>query len=184
MTKAPTPTEMSNRQSDNTNNATKISIKQRLQTNLKRSVEVTTAIQLVWLTWFTGPPSHSPQQPCNQKDTRRRGRNDEPCTNLRRDDKVLSFVHSDYYSALLQPLDLSSRVEYAKHSLLFEMSLDFLCIYYNQHLCIKFVFSIRLKLLLVLGLCMEVYLYLFLNICLFIAQLLQEVGRFGPLTLG
>ena len=139
----------------------KSSIKQRLQTDLKRSVGVTTAIQLVWLTWFTGPPSHSPQQPCNQKDTRKRVQNDEPSTNLRRDDKVLSFVHSDYYSALLQPLDLSSRVEYAEHSLLLRRSLDFLCIYYHQHLCIKFVFSIRLSLLLVLGLYIEVYLYSF-----------------------
>ena len=47
----------------------KSSIKQQLQTDLGRSVGVTTATQLVWLTWFTGPPSHSPQQPCNQKDT-------------------------------------------------------------------------------------------------------------------
>ena len=47
----------------------KSSIKRRLRTDLGRSVGVTTAIQLVWLTWFTGPPSHSPQQPCNQKDT-------------------------------------------------------------------------------------------------------------------
>ena len=69
MTKAPTPTEMSKGQSDNTNNATESSIKQRLRTDLGWSVGVTTATQLVWLTWFTGPPSHSPQQPCNQKDT-------------------------------------------------------------------------------------------------------------------
>ena len=47
----------------------KSSIKQQLRTDLGRSVGVTTATQLVWLTWFTGPPSHSPQQPCNQKDT-------------------------------------------------------------------------------------------------------------------
>ena len=47
----------------------KSSIKQQLRTDLGRSVEVTTATQLVWLTWFTGPPSHSPQQPCTQKDT-------------------------------------------------------------------------------------------------------------------
>ena len=43
----------------------KSSIKQQLRTDLGRSVGVTTATQLVWLTWFTGPPSHSPQQPCN-----------------------------------------------------------------------------------------------------------------------
>ena len=47
----------------------KRSIKQQLRTDLGRSVGVTTATQLVLLTWFTGPPSHSPQQPCNQKDT-------------------------------------------------------------------------------------------------------------------
>ena len=45
------------------------SIKQRLRTDLGLSVGITTATQLVWLTWFTGPPFHSPQQPCNQKDT-------------------------------------------------------------------------------------------------------------------
>ena len=64
----------------NVNCHKKTSITQRLRTDLGRSVGVTTAIQLVWLTWFTGPtvhqffcilqPSHSPQQPCNQKDTR------------------------------------------------------------------------------------------------------------------
>ena len=69
MTKAPTPTEMSKGQSDNTTNATKSSIKQQLRTDLGRSVGVVTATQLEWLTWFTGPPSLSPQQPCNQKDT-------------------------------------------------------------------------------------------------------------------
>ena len=31
-----------------------------MRTDLGRSVGVTTATQLVWLTWFTGPPSHSP----------------------------------------------------------------------------------------------------------------------------
>ena len=67
MTKAPTPTEMSKGQSDNTT-PQKSSIKQQLRTDLGRSVGVTKATQLVWLTWFTDPPSHSPQQPCNQKD--------------------------------------------------------------------------------------------------------------------
>ena len=38
----------------------KRSIKQQLRTDLGRSVGITTATQLVWLTWFTGPPSHSP----------------------------------------------------------------------------------------------------------------------------
>ena len=60
MTKAPTPAEMSNGQSDNTNNATKSSITQRLRTDLGRSVGVTTATQLVWLTWFTGPTFQLP----------------------------------------------------------------------------------------------------------------------------
>ena len=50
MTKAPIPTEMSKGQSDNTNNATKSSIKQQLQTDLGRSVGVTTVTQLVWFT--------------------------------------------------------------------------------------------------------------------------------------
>ena len=58
MTKAPTPTEMSKGQSDNTNNATKKSIKQRLRTDLGRSVGVTTATQLVWLTGLRAQPSH------------------------------------------------------------------------------------------------------------------------------
>ena len=48
MTKAPTPTEISK-------GPQKSSIKQRLRTDLGRSVGVTTATQLVWLTWFTGP---------------------------------------------------------------------------------------------------------------------------------
>ena len=46
--KAPTPTEISKGQSDNTNNATKKSIKQGLRTDLGRSLGVTTATQLVW----------------------------------------------------------------------------------------------------------------------------------------
>ena len=57
MTKAPTPTEMSKGQTDNTNNATKSSIKQRLRTDLGRSVGITTATQLVWL---TGLRAHLP----------------------------------------------------------------------------------------------------------------------------
>ena len=47
MTKAPKPTEMSKGQSDNTNNATK-------KFDLGRSVGVTFATQMVWLTLFTG----------------------------------------------------------------------------------------------------------------------------------
>ena len=55
MTKAPTPTEMSKGQNDNTNNATKNSITERLRTDWGRSVGITMDTQLVWLTWFTGP---------------------------------------------------------------------------------------------------------------------------------
>ena len=55
MTKAPTPTEMSKGQNNNTNNATKSSITERLRTDLGWSVGVTMATQLVWLTWFTDP---------------------------------------------------------------------------------------------------------------------------------
>ena len=63
LTNAPTPTEMSKEQSDNTNNTTKSSITQRLQTDLGRSVGVTTATQLVWLNRFmSAQPSHSPQK--------------------------------------------------------------------------------------------------------------------------
>ena len=49
MTKAPTPAKMSKGQSDNTT-PQKSSITQRLRTDLERSVGVTTATQLVWLT--------------------------------------------------------------------------------------------------------------------------------------
>ena len=69
MTKAPTPTEMSKGAVTTQTTPQKSSIKQQLRTDLGRSVGVTTATQLVLLTWFTGPPFHSPQQPCNQKDT-------------------------------------------------------------------------------------------------------------------
>ena len=67
--KAYTPAEMSKGQSDNTNNATKSSITQRLRTDLGRSVGVATVTQPVWLTGLRAQPSHFPQQPCNQKDT-------------------------------------------------------------------------------------------------------------------
>ena len=43
------------RAGDNTKNATKSSITQRLRTDLGWSVGVTTATRLVWLTWFPGP---------------------------------------------------------------------------------------------------------------------------------
>ena len=58
MTKAPTPTETSKGQSDTTQTTPqKSSIKQRLRTDLGRSVGVTTATQLVWL---TGLRAHLP----------------------------------------------------------------------------------------------------------------------------
>ena len=70
MTKAPTPTEKSKKQRDNTNKPPKTSITQRLRTDLGRSIWVTIATQLVWLNRFTGSqPSHLPQKPFNQKDT-------------------------------------------------------------------------------------------------------------------
>ena len=68
MTKAPTPTEMSKGQSDNTNNATKkfdyTAIADRLRTASWSNYSHPTGV----VNRFTGPPSHSPQQPCNQKD--------------------------------------------------------------------------------------------------------------------
>ena len=69
MTKAPIPTEMSKGQSDNTNNATKkfdlTAIADRLRTVSWSNYSHSTGL----VNRFTGPPSHSPQQPCNQKDT-------------------------------------------------------------------------------------------------------------------
>ena len=50
---------MSKGQRDNTNNATKSSITQRLRTDLGWSVEETTATQLVWLTGLRAQPSHA-----------------------------------------------------------------------------------------------------------------------------
>ena len=66
MTKILIPLEKSNRQSDNTKTPPKSSFTQRLPTDLGRSVGVTTATQLVWLTSLRTQPSHSPQQLCNQ----------------------------------------------------------------------------------------------------------------------
>ena len=60
MTKAPTPTEMSKVQSDNTNDTKKFdytAVADRLRTVSWSTV--TTATQLMLLTWFTGQPSHS-----------------------------------------------------------------------------------------------------------------------------
>ena len=67
MTKAPTPTEKSKNQRDNTKTPPKTSITQQLRTDLGRPVGVTIATQLVWLNRFTGSQSfHQPQKPCNQ----------------------------------------------------------------------------------------------------------------------
>ena len=68
VTKAPTPIEMP-KGSDNTTTPQKSSSTQQLRTDLGRSVGVTTATQLVWLTGLRAQPSHFPQQLCNQKDT-------------------------------------------------------------------------------------------------------------------
>ena len=62
MTKAPIQTDISKGQSDNTNNATKkVRLTQRLRTDLGRSVGVTTATQLVWLTGLRAQPTHLKQ---------------------------------------------------------------------------------------------------------------------------
>ena len=59
MTKPPTPAEKSKKQRDNTKTQSKASITQPLQTNLGRSVGVTTGTQLVWLNRLTeSQPSH------------------------------------------------------------------------------------------------------------------------------
>ena len=55
MTKAPTPTESQKGKVTTQTTSQKSSITQRLRTDLGRSVGVTTATQLVWVTWFTGP---------------------------------------------------------------------------------------------------------------------------------
>ena len=52
MTKAPTKNKIK-KQHDNTNNAIKTSITQRLRTDLGRAVGVTTATPLVWCNRFT-----------------------------------------------------------------------------------------------------------------------------------
>ena len=67
MTKAPTPTEKSKKQRDNTKTPPKTSITQRLRADLGRSVWATIATQLVRLNQLTGSqPYHSPQQLCNR----------------------------------------------------------------------------------------------------------------------
>ena len=61
MTKTPTPTEMSKGQVTTQTTPQKSSIKQRLRTDLGRSVGVTKATQLVWLTGLRAilPTNHN-----------------------------------------------------------------------------------------------------------------------------
>ena len=69
MTKAPTRTKMSKGQSDNTNNAAKkfdyTAIADRLRIVSWSNYCHPTGV----VNRFTDPPSHSPQQLCNQKET-------------------------------------------------------------------------------------------------------------------
>ena len=59
MIKAPTSTEKSKKQHDNTNTPLKTSITQRFRTDLGRPVGVMIATELMWLNRFTGSePSH------------------------------------------------------------------------------------------------------------------------------
>ena len=55
MSKAPTPTEKSKKQRESTKTPPKTSITQRLRTDFGRSVRVTIATQLVWLTGLRDP---------------------------------------------------------------------------------------------------------------------------------
>ena len=57
MTHAPTPTEKSKEQRDNTKTPPKTSITQRFRTDLVRSVWVAIATQLVWLNLVVSQPS-------------------------------------------------------------------------------------------------------------------------------
>ena len=54
MTEAPTPKEKSKKQHDNTKTPPKPSITQRSRTDLRRSVGVTLATQLVWVNRLSG----------------------------------------------------------------------------------------------------------------------------------
>ena len=61
MTKAPTPTEMSKGKWQHKQRHKKVRLNSGLRTDLGWSVGVTTATQLVWLTWFTGPNLPTPR---------------------------------------------------------------------------------------------------------------------------
>ena len=62
MTKAPIPTEKSKKQRNNTKNATKTSITQRLWNDLGLSVRVTTVTPLVWLNRLSESIFKSPKR--------------------------------------------------------------------------------------------------------------------------
>ena len=66
MTKALSPTEKSKKQRNHTKTPPKISITQRLRTDLGRSVWVTIGTQLVLDQLKGSQPSHSPHQLCNR----------------------------------------------------------------------------------------------------------------------
>ena len=69
MTKAPISSENESQETTHANTTPKTSIKQRLRTDLGRSVGVA-VIQLLKLNWFTGSqPSHLSQKMCTQLDT-------------------------------------------------------------------------------------------------------------------
>ena len=70
LTKNPFTNKNVKRATYNTKTSPRRSIRQRLRTDLGRSDGVTIVIQLVWLTSLRAQLSDSPQQLCNQKDTR------------------------------------------------------------------------------------------------------------------
>ena len=74
MTKAPTPKCQNGKVTTQTTPQKK-SITHRLRTDLGRSVGVTTATHLVWLTWFTGSGLMAEGVPTNNQ----RGRISGPC---------------------------------------------------------------------------------------------------------
>ena len=69
MTKAPTPAEMSKGQSDYTYNATKNFNYTAVADGLRMVSWSNYGHPTGMVNWFTVRPSHSPQQPCNKKDT-------------------------------------------------------------------------------------------------------------------
>ena len=100
--------------------------------------------------------------------------------NIYRGDKVPSFVPSECYSGLLQPLDLSMLTDWAEHSLLLRMWYN---TYYHQHLCGKFLWPLHLGWLFVLDLYIKVY-DRCLNACSFDCTTIAWSGKVGSLNLG